>query len=61
MGGGPAEGWDTRVIANQVDNWRMSAVGTYEKFGLGEIVSAFEVRPEIGPQLAEATGSPVTG
>ena len=32
MGGGPAEGWDTRVIADQVDNWRMSAVGTSRRF-----------------------------
>jgi hypothetical protein len=31
----------------------MSALGTYEKFGLGEIGSAFEVKPEIGPSFAK--------
>jgi hypothetical protein len=29
----------------------MSALGTSETYGLGEIGSAFEVKPDIGPPL----------
>jgi hypothetical protein len=47
MGGGPAEGWDTGVIADQVDNWRMSAVGTSETYEVGQLWSAVGVTPDI--------------
>jgi hypothetical protein len=30
-----------------------SAVGTYETYWLGEIGSAFEVKPDIGPSFEE--------
>jgi hypothetical protein len=32
---------------------RISGFGTYETYGLGEVASAFEVKPDIGPPLAE--------
>jgi len=31
----------------------MSAVGTYETYGLGQIWSAFKVKPDTGPPFAE--------
>jgi len=30
-----------------------SASGTYETYGLGEIASAFKVKPDTGPPIAE--------
>ena len=37
----------------------MSAYGTYETYGLGEIASAFKVKPDAGSRLVEVMG--VTG
>jgi hypothetical protein len=31
----------------------MTGIGTYETYGLREIGSAFEVKPDIGPPFAE--------
>ena len=50
-----AQGRRAGVMASDGDwvNKSKSASATYETYGLGQIWSAFQVKPDIGPPFAE--------